>query len=190
MGVFDVLFGRKRLDPPKLDRLFALPSAGITLETAHGLPFAGVAGVVFKPLSAAEFARAEGEIDELLRLAAAGSGSVTTRSKDSLGYQWVVVRDEDLEDAVTSVHLVSSELNGHGFGEQLLAAVFRFAGSGGTVDWIYGYKRGTFWPFVPTGSERRRDNAEELRLKAALERELPIEPDLSRWLALYDPPFG
>ena len=30
---------------------------------------------------------------------------------------------------------------------------------------IYGFKRGAFWPFVPTGEGQERDNAEELRLK-------------------------
>jgi len=29
----------------------------------------------------------------------------------------------------------------------------------------------------------------ELELKAKLEKELPVEPDLSRWLALYDAPI-
>ena len=53
--------------------------------------------------------------------------------------------------------------------------------------WIYGFKRGAFWPFVPIG-EQKRDNANELELKAKLEHELPIEPDLTRWLALFDAP--
>ena len=44
--------------------------------------------------------------------------------------------------------------------------------------WIYGFKTGTFWPFVPTGEKQERDNARELELKAKLEPELPIEPDL------------
>ncbi len=34
--------------------------------------------------------------------------------------------------------------------------------------------------------DQKRDNAEELRLKSELERELPIEHDLSRWFALFD----
>ena len=55
------------------------------------------------------------------------------------------------------------------------------------VYWIYGYKRGAFWPFVPTG-EQERDNARELELKAKLEGELPIEPDISRWFGLYGAP--
>ena len=72
---------------------------------------------------------------------------------------------------------------------QLLAAAFRFDGSGKPVYWIYGFKTGTFWPFAPTGEKQQRDNARELELKAKLEQELPVEPDLSRWLALYDAPM-
>ena len=80
-----------------------------------------------------------------------------------------------------------------GFGSQLLAAAFRFDGdafgSDHPVYWIYGFKTGTWWPFIPTGSEQERDNARELELKAKLEPELPIEPDLSKWLALYGAPI-
>src|SRR2546426_243711 len=54
---------------------------------------------------------------------------------------------------------------------------------------VYGSKTSSFWPFVPTGDGQSRDNAEELELKAKLEKELPIEPDLTKWLALYDAPI-
>jgi hypothetical protein len=56
------------------------------------------------------------------------------------------------------------------------------------VYWIYGFKRGAFWPFVPTGEGHERDNPEELELKAKLEKELPIEPDLTRWFGVFDAP--
>ena len=100
-----------------------------------------------------------------------------------------MIHDPELEDQVTAVHAVSSELQARGFGGQLLAAAFRFDGGGKPVYWIYGFKTGTFWPFVPTGEKQQRDNARELELKAKLEKELPVEPDLSRWLALYDAPM-
>jgi PspAB-like protein len=85
------------------------------------------------------------------------------------------------------VHLVTSELISRGFGEQLLASIFRFDGEAHPVYWIYAYKRGAFYPFVPTGAEER-DNARELELKAKLEGELPIEEDISRWFGLYGAP--
>jgi PspA associated protein B len=115
------------------------------------------------------------------------SRSRIRRRSDEYGFEWLIVEDPQFEDLVTTVHLVGSELGARGFGPQLLAAVFRFDGREGPVYWIYGYKRGAFWPFVPKG-EKERDNARELELKAKLEKELPIEPDLTRWLALFDAP--
>jgi hypothetical protein len=187
MGVFDVLFGKKKLKGASLDRLFALATARVTLEAELGLKPTGSAAVVFKPLSAGEFVRAENEMQELLSIAARDSGSDVRRRSDEFGYEWLIVHDPDFEDLLATVHLVSSELQARGFGEQLLAATFAFQGEE-TVYLIYGYKRAAFWPFVPTGKEKERDNAEELRLKNELERELPIEPDLSRWLGLFDAP--
>ena len=189
MGLTDVLFGRKKLRGANLDKLFALTTAQVTLEAELGLKPAGAAAVVFKPLSAGEFTRAEQEIDELLSVLAESSGSRVRRRSDKYGFEWLVVRDRDFEDLVTSVHLVSSELAARGFGGQLLAAVFPFEGREKPVSLIYGFKRGTFWPFIPTGEEQERDNAEEIRLKNELERELPIEPELERWLGLFDAPL-
>ncbi len=189
MGLTDVLFGRKKLAPPKLEKLFALSSAHVTLEAELGLRSAGVAAVVFKPLSAGEFERAESEMRELLEVVADGCGAKVERSADTFGFQWIVVRDPDFEDLVTATHLVSSELEARGFGGQLLAAMFAFDGRERRVHLVYGYKRGTFWPFVPTGEGQARDNAAELRLKSELEGELPIEPELERWLGLFDAPI-
>ena len=191
MGLGDVLFGRKKLKGAKLDRLFALSTAQVTLEAELGLRPAGAAGVLFKSLSAGEFMRAEQALDELLGVVAQTSGSEVRRRQDSLGYQWLVVRDRDFEDLVTGVHVVASELVAHGFGEQLLAALFAFErrDSERLTYLIYGFKRGAFWPFVPTGEGQERDNAEELRLRNELQGELPIEEDLSRWLGLFDAPL-
>jgi PspA associated protein B len=189
LGLGDVLFGRKKLKAANLDKLFALSTAQITLESELGLKSAGVAAVVFKPLSAGEFMQAERDLDELLGVASRDSGSKVSRRSDDLGFQWLVIRDPDFEDLVTTTHLVSSELQDRGFGGQLLAALFAFDGGDHPVSLIYGYKTGTFWPFVPTGKDKERDNAAELKLKAELEQELPMEPDLTRWLALFDAPL-
>ena len=188
MGFTDVLFGRKRLKGPAGERLFALTTARVTLEVELGLKSAGAGGVVFKPLSAGEFVRAENELQELLDAVASDSGSKLERKSDDFGYEWIVVRDAELEDQVTTVHAVAQGLQEAGFGGQLLAAAFKFeGGSARPVFWIYGFKRGTFWPFVPKG-EKDRDNAEELELKAKLEQELPIEQDLTRWFGVFDAP--
>jgi hypothetical protein len=189
LGLGDILFGRKKLKAPAGERLFALSTAAVTLDTDCSLKTAGVGAVIFKPQSAGEFTAADQEIEQLLQAVASSAGSTLDRKTDSFGFQWVIVRDPDLEDQVAAVHTVASELEAKGFGGQLLAAAFRFDGGKDPVYWIYGFKTGTFWPFVPTGEKQGRDNAEEMALKAKLEPELPVEPDLSKWLALFDAPI-
>ena len=189
MGLGNVLFGRKKLKEPAGDRIFALTTAAVTLDVECGVKPAGAGAVIFKPLSAGDFTQANADIDELLDSVAKDAGSTLERKKDSFGFEWIVVHDPDLEDQVTAVHAVASELQARGFGAQLLAAAFRFDSGGKPAYWIYGFKTGTFWPFVPTGEKQQRDNARELELKAKLEKELPVEPDLSKWLALYDAPM-
>jgi len=189
LGLRNVLFGKKKLSGPARDRLFALVTAAVTLDTELGLRTAGAGGIVFKPLSAGDFVRAENELQQLLDGVAADSGSRLERREDSFGYTWIIVRDRELEDQVTTIHAVASGLEEAGFGAQLLAAVFKFEGGKNPVYWLYGYKRGAFWPFVPAGEKQERDNAEELELKAKLEKELPVEPDLTRWFGVFDAPL-
>jgi hypothetical protein len=188
VGLLDSLFGRKKLKDVAPDRLFSIATAQVSLEVELGLRPAGAAALVFKPLSAESFQRAQGELSQLIAHVAEESGSQVEESGDEYGYRWLVLRDEQFEDLVSAVHLAADELRAAGFGGQLLAALFRFEGGGHAVYLVYGYKRGTFWPFVPTGGERR-DNAKELELKAKLERELPIEEDLSRWFGLFGAPI-
>jgi PspAB-like protein len=189
MGLRNVLFGRKQLAGPAQERLFALTTAAVTLDTELGLRTAGAAGICFKPLSAGDFVRAENDLQQLLDGIAADSGSKLERREDKFGFTWIVVRDAQLEDQAATIHTVAQGLEEQGFGPQLLAAVFKFEGGKHPVYWIYGFKRGAFWPFVPTGEGQERDNAEELELKAKLEPELPVEQDLSRWFGVFDSPL-
>jgi hypothetical protein len=190
VGLRDALFGRKKLAEPRDDRLFALSTASVTLETELGLKPAGKAAVVYKPLSAGDFTRVDNDAEALIKQAGRSAGSEVERKTDSFGFEWLLIYDDNLEDQITSVHAVAQELTDQGFGAQLLAAPFLFKGGEHPVYWIYGFKRGAFWPFVPTGNGQERDNAEELELKAKLENEMPIEQDLTRWLALFDSPLS
>ena len=189
MGLSDVLFGRKRLKGANEDTLFALTTACVTLQTELGLKTAGVGAVTYKTMSSGDFTRVDNDADALVRDAARSSGGEVERKTDNFGFEWVIIRDKDIEDQVTAVYAVANELTEQGFGGQLLAAPFRFDGGAHPVYWIYGFKRGKWWPFIPTGDGQNRDNATELELKAKLEQELPIEPDLTRWLGLFDSPI-
>jgi hypothetical protein len=190
VGLLDsILGGKKKLKRASLDRLFALSTARVTLEVELGMKPGGAAAVIYKPMSAGEFGMAADEMKELLHVAAREAGSEVERHSDDYGFEWLVIRDDDFEDLVTAVHLISSELQAKGFGEQLLAAAFPFDGADHPVYLIYGYKRGAFWPFIPAGDGQKRDNAGELRLKNELENELPFEQDLTRWMGLFGAPL-
>jgi hypothetical protein len=194
--LLDVLLGRTKPKQAQLDALFALASAAVTLEAATGMRPSGEAAVCFKPASGAGFAATSAELTELLELAVKEAGSTLRVTEDSYGYRWVVLGDPDLEDLVTSVHMVNATLEERGFGPQLLCSVFGFAGEPGLSGrgaercfLVYLYKRGTFYPFAPLEDERR-DNELELRVRGALGNDLPIEPELARWFALWSLPIG
>jgi hypothetical protein len=213
MGLRDVLMGRTKPVEAKLDALFALPSAGVTLESAEGITSSGHAGVCWKPPAGRSPADVQAEIEQLLEISdrddAAGPGATdgatpppaTTgpatqdlqQAEDSFGYRWLLLEDPSLEELVTRVHLVNSTLQDNGWGPQLLCSVFGMvpgATGGGDAKpffLVYLYKRGTFYPFAPTGKEQR-DSEYELHLRATVGSDLPIEQDLSRWFPLWDLP--
>ncbi|HYT25238.1 MAG TPA: hypothetical protein VEP73_01960 [Actinomycetota bacterium] len=189
MKFLDTLLGRSKPKQANLDALFALPGAAITLEAGAGLRPSGQAAVCFKPASSQDFATTSAELTELLSMAVKEAGSTLRVTDDQFGYRWVVIGDPELEDLVTSVHLVNSTLEEHGFGPQLLCSVFGFGSGDQRCHLVYLYKRGTFYPFAPRAGERR-DNELELRVRATLGTDLPVEPDLTRWFALWGIPVA
>ncbi len=189
MGLLDVLRGQRTPRRAQLDALFGIGNAATTLEAGLGIVPTGRAGVCFRTIEAAQFSALVREIEDLLRVAAPESATTVTRHVDEHGFDWVVIEDPDVEDLATTTHMVSQSLEERLLSERLLCAVFGFRGEDGPVQLVYAYKRGTFYPFVPREG-RRRDNALELRLQAALAAELPLEPELERWYPVWDSPVS
>lgn len=189
MSWVDAILGRSRPVKSSLDALFGLSTAQITLETELELLPTGGAAISFRPVSSGEFSRLQKEIDELLT-ASQKDAPLTWRSfADEYGYRWVVLHSDDFNNLVATIHMISRELQDSGFGEQLLASVVQFRDdTGKNVYWIYNYKRGAFYPFVPAGN-KTRDNAREMRLSAVMGRELRVEQDLAKWYALWGIPL-
>lgn len=189
MGLLDALFGRAKPVKAKPDQLFAISTATVTLETRWGIQPSGAAAVVFRPLTSSYFAEADQELDDLLALNTKEQGSEIARTSDEFGYQWITVRDPDFEDVVAAIHMVTLTLGERGFRDQLLAAAFRFTNAEKqAVYWLYNYKRGSYYPFIPSGPNQR-DNPEELRLAAVMDRELPMEKNPEQWYALWGIPI-
>ena len=189
MGFLDTLLGRSRTPKPaKQDRLFAISTAYVTLQTELGIESAGRAGIVFQAEETADFAQLQRDAEELLRATGEETGTTIETTQDSFGYRWVVLSDPDVEDLVVGVNAVKDALDMGGYGPRVLAAVFKFEKDGRPIYLIYNVKRGLWYPFVPSG-DQQRDNEAELRLKAQLAGELPIEPELERWFPLWGIPL-
>ncbi len=189
MGFLDSLLGRTQVPKSREDRIFAMSTAAISLEASAGLKPSGRSGVVFKDLPPGRFDELMADIKQLLQLQGADSGLKAEDHKDDLGFEWLILTggQPDYEDALAAIHSVADSMAQDGLGDLLLAAAFRFDQSGQPVYWIYNYKQANFYPFVPTGP-RRRDNSAELRLAALAKDELPVEPTLERWYALWGIP--
>ncbi len=189
MNWLDAILGKTKPLPSKLEPLFGMSTATITLQAEFDLQPTGGAAICFRPVSSAEFARLQRDIDGLLTISTRETALQWHGFTDPFGSQWMVLQTADVTDLVATVHMVSRELQDSGFGEQLLASVFQFRDlQRRSVYWLYNYKRGAFYPFVPSG-DKQRDNAYELRLSAVLGKELKIDQDLTRWYALWGIPL-
>lgn len=189
MGLLDALLGRKKRVEPNLDALFALPTAALTLATAAELHPTGVGAVCFREAEGGPFARLKDDITALL------GGAEPEEQRDSYGYTWLIVKrdPQEMPALCTDLHAVNSTLEANGFGPSLLCSTIGLRSTdptdGRRVALVYLYKRGTFYPFAPIDPDRQqRDNALELQVRAMVGGDLPIEPDVSRWFAVWGAP--
>jgi hypothetical protein len=190
LGFLDVLRGKRELKQPAPDRLFAMSTAYVKLEMELALRTTGKAAIVFQPLATADFEGLVRDMEEIVRSTGSETGSTVESSDDEHGYRWMVLSDPEFEDLVVGVNAVSNEIQGGGYGDRILAAVFAFRDENDRpLYWIYNYKRGAFYPFVPAAGSQQRDNERELRLKAQIGADLPVEPELERWFPLWGIPI-
>ncbi|MET9359296.1 hypothetical protein ABZX93_00080 [Streptomyces sp. NPDC006632] len=190
MGFLDVLLGRTRPAAPDLDRLFALPSAAVTLRAATGFTPTGRGSVCFTTVEGRAFAGIREDVTQLLEADGERGGAPVEFSRDSYGFSWLLSRrgPDGLTSLVGDLHAVNSALEGAGFGPQLLCSLVGFEDAEGRAfALVYLYKRGTFYPFAPLSADRR-DNALELRISAVLADDVRIEKDLSRWFPVWGAP--
>jgi hypothetical protein len=190
MGFFDALLGKRKVAKTAPDRLFAITTAAVTLETAQEIKHRGRSAVVFQPLATGDFAQIARDVEELVRSTGEETGTTVETSSDTYGYTWFVLHDDDIEDLAVGVNAVTDALAVGGYSDRVLCAVFAFEDAkGAPIYFIYNYKRGTWYPFVPAGGAQQRSNERELQVKAQLGGELPFEPELERWFPLWGTPI-
>jgi hypothetical protein len=191
VGLRDTIFGRTRQAAPNLDNLFALTQAAITLEAELDMVTSGQGGLCFKAGSGEGTLTTDADIKELLDFDE--TNNKVTLTKDDLGFEWLIVHDPDLESLATRIHAADTSMVEHGLGPRLLCAVFGFVPKTppgeGDLRLVYLMKQGTFYPFAPTGPSQR-NNELELRVRSFLGTDLPMEKDLTRWMALWNVPVN
>jgi hypothetical protein len=213
MGLRDILTGRHAVKGPAPDRLFAISTAYVALETEHQIVPAGSAAIVFQALATSDFEATIKEMEGLVTATGGDSGTTVSTQDDSYGYRWMILRSPasapSVEDLAVGINAVSGSIETAGHGDRLLCAVFAFddrSGTGGAasgggssarVYFIYNYKRGYWYPFVPARSdgkpqdsdEQERSTERELQIKAQMASELPMEPEIERWFPLWGIPI-
>ncbi len=193
-----------------------MSTAYVTFETELQITSRNAAGIVFHPLQTADFLSIVRDTEQVVKATASDAATTVESSDDPYGYRWLILRGEDFDQLVVGINAVSSSLEGGGYGDRLLCAVFSFQDDQKRpIYWIYNYKRGSFYPFVPVSgtvaqasgstpsdegpnriageapaaSQQSRDNERELVLKAQVGAELPVEPELERWFPLWGIPI-
>src|SRR5919112_6001459 len=143
MGLLDILRGKRTLAQPAPDRLFAMSTAYVTLDMTLELHTAGKAAIVFQPLATADFDGIVRDMEEVVQGTGSDAGTTVERRDDEYGYRWMVLSDPDFDDLVVGLNAVSGALQGGGYGDRILAAVFAFRDDKDRpLYWIYNYKRG------------------------------------------------
>ena len=85
-----------------------------------------------------------------------------------------------------------------GFGPTLLCSLAAFVDPDGRrLGLVYRFKQGTFYPFAPAvgpgttldgAAVQRRDNLLEIQVRDLLRSDLRVEPETSRWFAVWGAP--
>lgn len=189
MGIFSALFGRTKIKNADRERFFSIIGAAYELQGDTDLRGTDKAGIVMNPAESVYFDNLDSELRTLLSMSGGSTGVRYEIMDDEFGTRWVVLDDRNFEDLVGTLHLIGETVADHGFGDRLLASAFGFEFQRQKVYWIYNYKTGRFYPFVPSG-RRQRDNAVEMRMGEIMrEQKLPVERRLENWYALWGIPF-
>jgi hypothetical protein len=195
VGLLDILTGRHQVKGPAPDRLFAIATAYVTLQSEHQIDPAGSAAIVFQALATSEFEATLRDMEEVVKATGGDSGTSVSTEDDSYGYRWMILRNPagapSVEDLAVGINAVSSSIETAGHGERLLCAVFAFEDAQKRrIHFIYNYKRGFWYPFVPDpANPQQRLTERELQIKAQMDSELPMEPELERWFPLWGIPI-
>jgi hypothetical protein len=169
--------------------LFGMSTAYVTMEANLDFHQAGEAALCFSSVDSTKFGEVVGEVEEMLHAGEDETGTGFDFHADDHGYDWVVLEDDDPEDLVTSIHFAADTFVERRFGSRLLAAMFAFERESGELAyWVYSFRRGAYYPFVPDHGDH--DKQLEFKLESVLDGELDVEDDKEYWYPLWPDRHG
>jgi len=182
MGLRD-FFKPRSLSPPKIDDLYKLSPAAVTMGQLKVEP-TGKAGMCFRSIG-------DGDVrgDESRHPKGAGKQRFPGQLHRYHGPLWLHVGDHRQRYAggrLSNVYVASQILIEGSFSDHVTAAIFRFEQGESPVYWVYNYRRAAFYPFAPRGNER--DMQLEYRLRLLVMGEMPVD-SLDYWFPIWGIPF-
>ena len=174
------------------DRLFALTTAYITLETEHNITTRGEAAIVFQPVDTADFDEdRHGDGGARARHRRGDRARRSTRRDDTFGYRWMILRDPDVEDLVVGDQRGQRRARRRRLRRPHARGGLRLQGRARppAVPHLQLQARHLVPVRARRGASRQRDAERELQLKAILDPELPVEPELERWFPMWGIPI-
>ena len=190
MGFLDILTGKRKLKAPAESRLFAMSTAAITLEMNMELHSAEKAAIVFQPLATADFSAIVTDMEEVLRGTGEDTGTTVERTDDSFGYRWMVLGDDEFEDLVVGVNVVSQALAGRRLRRADPVRRVRLPGRRRQARLLdLQLQARLLLPVRARGRRAAPRQRARAALKAQIGTELPVEPELERWFPLWGIPI-
>ena len=189
MGIFNAIFGHTKLKAPSKEEFFSIIGAAYTLQGRTDLRPTQMAGLIVNPVESSYFDNLDTELRTLLDISGRATGARFRIQDDEFGTRWVILDDPDFEDLVSLIHTTAETIIEHGFADRLLAAAFLLDYQGRPAYWLYNYKLGRFYPFIPI-ADRERDYAAEMRLGETMrQQKIPMPRKLEQWHPLWGIPF-
>lgn len=188
MGLWQALLGRSTPKAPRIDTLFAVPGAALTLETTLGLRPTGTASLCLRAATGPAFEQVRSDV--LAVLDADPRVPPVRVAEDGFGFTWLTLERPEAStgELCADLHVAHTLLEEQGFATGLLCTVVVFADAvGRRAGLVYLYKQGAFYAFCPTG-DQARDAVREVQVAQVVAGDLPVEDDRQRWLALWGAP--
>lgn len=183
---------RRREQEPQLadlDALRALSTGTAPLEAA-GLTPTGIGSVCIKKVDDGAFPGLDAQLEQFETARTFDGDPKFEVTTDDFGHRWFTRRATryDLNGLVNDLYDVNHSLDRSGFGATLLCTLVTFSAyDRPTLAMVFRPSCGTWYPFVAIG-DTKRDNDRELKVRAMLEDNVKIEPDLSKWSPVWGAP--